>query len=167
MNFSKILKEKKDNSILIKQENSFPKKNNFLWLIKISDDKVLGKLIKWLENLECNFLVVTDSDLKSSKNIIIKKGCLNERVIWFDFVLCDNNIENLEEYIKKGITPIIFKDNYMASLLIEFDPIKNEWNSFIFNNYNEWSIFHALIRYLENSKFSFDNKNLIRNVLKI
>ncbi len=167
MNFSKILKEKKINSTLIKQENSFLKKNNFLWLIKISDDKVLKDLLPGLTELGCNFVVVSDLDLKRTKNIVIKKECLDEKVIGFDFIICDNECEWLDFYFEKWITPIIFKENYLSSLLNEFDPIKNEWNCFIFERYNQWSIFYALIRYLENSKFSFDNKNLIRNVLKI
>jgi hypothetical protein len=45
--------------------------------------------------------------------------------------------------------------------------MKSEGNAFLYDMYDEWSIFYALIKYVENTKFPFDNKALIENVYKI
>jgi hypothetical protein len=66
-----------------------------------------------------------------------------------------------------GVAPIVGSTHPIASLLSEFNPIKNEWNSFLFQELNTYSVFAAITRYLENYKFSMDNKNLIRNILSI
>ena len=43
--------------------------------------------------------------------------------------------------------------------------MKDEGNAYLYDEDNEWSVFYALARYLENYKISFDNKNLVKNVL--
>ena len=45
--------------------------------------------------------------------------------------------------------------------------MKNIWNSYLYDTLNEWSIFYSIVRYLENYKYTYDNKSLIRNVLDI
>jgi hypothetical protein len=45
--------------------------------------------------------------------------------------------------------------------------MKNEGNSFYYEESNHWSIFYSIVRYMENYKFPFDNKNLIKNVLAV
>jgi len=55
----------------------------------------------------------------------------------------------------------------LSALLKEFNPMKGEGNAFIYEKENIWCIFYAFIRYLENSKFPFDNKILVQNVIKL
>jgi hypothetical protein len=76
-------------------------------------------------------------------------------------------VENLSKYLKLWIVPIISANNTLKSVLREFNPMKNEWNAYIFQENNEWHIFYAIARYLENSKFPFDNKNLTKNVIEL
>jgi hypothetical protein len=68
----------------------------------------------------------------------------------------------MTKYIKKWITPIVLKNKEF----IEFNPLKNEWNAFFYETLDKWSIFYTIVRYMENYKFPFDNKNLVTNLLK-
>ena len=70
-------------------------------------------------------------------------------------------------YIEKWITPIVLRKNNISTNLTEFNPLQNEWNSFFYEELNKWSIFYSIVRYMENFKFPFDNKNLVKNVLKV
>jgi hypothetical protein len=45
--------------------------------------------------------------------------------------------------------------------------MKNEGNSYFYDSESKWLVFWAIIRYMENYKFPFDNKNLVKNVLKV
>lgn len=167
MNFSQIWKEKKRTSLIIKEEYNLPKKNKLNWLVVLNNKDILVDLIDALWNLEANFVVVTDLNLATAKNVVLEKEIHRNLTIWFDFIICDNEIYSLAEYLKQGIVPIITEENYMSSILSEFNPIKNTWNSFLYKGENKWTIFYSLIRYLENSKFPFDNKNLVKNVLSV
>jgi hypothetical protein len=69
--------------------------------------------------------------------------------------------------LQAWIVPIISSKNPLNSILKEFNPMRNEWNSYLFEQDDRWAIFYALVRYLENFKFPFDNKNLVKNVLNI
>jgi hypothetical protein len=51
--------------------------------------------------------------------------------------------------------------------LTEFNASKVEWNAFIFESNALCDIYYAIIRYLENYKFPYDNKALVKNVLDI
>ena len=71
----------------------------------------------------------------------------------------------MEKYLKNWIVPIISKNSYYTKTLQEFNPIKSEWNSFFYEEENKWCIFSWIIKYIENYKFPFDNKTLLKNTL--
>jgi hypothetical protein len=71
------------------------------------------------------------------------------------------------EYFKNGIIPIIYNSNHISGILTEFNASKVEWNAFIFESNALCDIYYAIIRYLENYKFPYDNKALVKNVLDI
>jgi len=164
MNFSEILREKKQVSDNIKNLYTMPKKNKSIWLIKIENISILEKLQEWLRYLPANFIIESNNtsikeydNIKSSNNISkLKSG--------FDFIVCDENIENLNDYFSLWIVPIIINTSHISAILSEFNPLKNEWNSYLFKEENEYDIYYAIIRYLENFKFPFDNKNLVKNI---
>ncbi len=167
MGFSQLMKEKKKYSKLIKEEYDFPRKNKLNWLVVLNDKDLLVDFVDALWSLDANFVVVTDFKLKTFKNVCLKEQIKREMSVGFDFILCDDDISSLWDYMNEGIIPITSKNNHMSSILKEFDPIRNTGNCFLYEGNNKWSIFYALIRYLENSKFSFDNKNLVKNVLEV
>jgi hypothetical protein len=71
------------------------------------------------------------------------------------------------KFFNKWVVPIILKDHHITNLLSEFNAKRSQWNSFIFDNNNLCDIYYAVIRYLENYKFPFDNKTLVKNILAI
>ena len=167
MSLAQILKEKKKHSSFIKQEYNLPQKNNLNWLILINDEKLLIEFIESLSVLNANFIITSELKQETPENVVITKEINNKNTIWFDFIICDDKIDGLSEYLREWVVPIISENSHMSSILKEFNPVKNTWNSFLYKEDNKWSIFYSLIRYLENSKFPFDNKNLIKNVLEI
>jgi len=164
MNFSEILREKKQISDNIKNLYCLPKKHKALWLIKIEDISILEKLQEWLKFLPANFIIESnEKSLVEYDNIQISNNTDKLR-IGFDFIVCDENIEDLNDYISKWVVPIIINTSHLSAILAEFNPLKNEWNSYLFKEENEYDIYYAIIRYLENFKFPFDNKNLVKNI---
>jgi hypothetical protein len=61
--------------------------------------------------------------------------------------------------------PIVSSNNYLSSLLKEFDAKASSGNAFLYDNMDSYSVFYALIRYLENKKFPYDNKILVKNLV--
>ena len=167
MIFSEILKEKKQISDNIKNLYSLPKKNKSIWLIKLKNTDLLKPLIDGLKYLPSNFIIESNSINEEEYNNIKFSNNTNKLRIGFDFLVCDEEIEELNDYLSKWIVPIIINTSHLSSILKEFNPIKNEWNSYLFKENNQYDIYYAIIRYLENYKFPFDNKNLVKNVCEM
>jgi hypothetical protein len=153
----------------LKNKFSLSKKNKFLWLVRLQNKTLIKSLRDGLLVLPASFVIEIEGvpTEKLWENIIATGKIHNNELVGFDFLICDNDINNLDKFLSYWVVPIILQDNILGSLLTEFNPMKNEWNSYIFKNLDKWSIFYAVIRYLENSKFPFDNENLVKNVLKI
>lgn len=168
MNLSELLEEKRKNNSLLKG-NYFPKsKAKAIALVNISDKNIVDKLLEWLNVIPANFVFISNEEIKSEyQNIVFIKKYPIDIESWFDFIIADNEVDNLKNFITKWITPIISENNYLSSMLEEFNPIKVSWNSYLYKEENEWCIFYAIIRYLENYKFPYDNRNLIKNLLEI
>lgn len=168
MTLAQILKEKKEISNNLKTKYKLPKKNKALWLIKLTNKTLLQKLYFWLANLPIDFVVIWDfwkvGIDEQFKNIYVDKEIKNEYLKWFDFCVFDSEITDLTKYSENAITPILPENNHLSAIVKEYQPMKNEWNWYLYKDVNEWSIFHAIARYLENYKISFDNKNLVKNV---
>lgn len=166
MTFANLVKEKKAASITLVNKYSFPKTNKALWVVKLSDKKVLKKLLKWMSTLKTNFIVVSNESFDIKSNNIQYTSGDDFLDTGLDFIICDHEIGGICDCFSKGIAPIVIKNSPMDSLLSQFDPMKNEWNAYIYDELNEWCIFTTLIRYLENYKFTFDNKNLVKNIFE-
>lgn len=169
MNTTTIFSDKKSNSEKIKKQYGILMKYKPVWLIILSDSNILSELIEWLKTLQSGVIVYSKTlwEIKLSENVVVTSNIDEQLLVWFDFVLCDDEIQNLWKYLEKWIVPIVTRKNHMSSLLREFNPLKNEWNAFFYDETNVWNIFYSLIRYLENYKFPFDNKNLVNNILKV
>jgi len=168
MTLTQILKDKKQNSNELKTKFKLPKKNKALWLIKLTNKSLLQKLYFWLANLPIDFVVVWDFGKEwideQFKNIYIKNKILDKDLIWFDFCIFDSEITDITKFNKNAIVSILPEDNHFKSIMQEYNPMKNEWNCYLYSQNNEWSIFYSIARYLENYKISFDNKNLVKNI---
>lgn len=169
MNLAQILKEKTKKNLELKKKYNLSNKNKALGLVKLENKDLLKDLRDWFLELDISFIVEINwaENEKLWENIIAVSKLNESDIIWFDFLLCDNEITHLNNYLEKWITPIIIKKNSLKNILVDFNPMKNEWNAFFFEKENKWCIYSALVRYMENYKFPFDNKNLVKNILKI
>lgn len=162
-----ILKNKKEAKEKIITDLKLPKKNKALGIVCLKNSKTLEKLVEGLKILPANFIIHSKEEYTLAKNIVFLED-IPKNIEGADFIIVCNNTVGLSQYFSAGVAPIVSVDNSFGSLLIEFNAVKNIGNAFLFNDCsNEWQIFYALSRYLENFKFSFDNKNLVKNVLSI
>ncbi len=159
-----IFQRKKGEHDKVIKNLSLPQ-NKLIWILHLADTNTIKKITEGLKTLPVSFIIY--GKWKNEGSIVYQEEFSEDILIGADFLIADSHTTDLEKYMKAGVTPIISKSNYLSSLLSEFNPIKNEGNAFIYEQDNEWQIFYALCRYLENSKFSFDNQNLVNNVTKI
>lgn len=169
MDLNMVIKEKKEKNILLKKKFGLPTKDKALWLIKINNKILIKDLRDGLLVLPAWFVLEipwVDTE-KLGENIVATAKIEENDLIWFDFIVCDDSIDSLNKYLELWVSPIISTKNHLNSILKEFNPVKNEGNSYLFESLDKWSIFYSIVRYLENFKFPFDNKNLVKNVINL
>lgn len=168
MPLSELLKEKHTISSNIKKKHKFPARNKALWLIYIKNASLLDKLSEWLCNLPASFLVVVDTQKKSvHRNIAYTNKIPDFELLGFDFVVGDSELVQIGDYLKNGVVPVIPRNNSMGTVLSDYNAAKSEGNSFLYELENEWDVFYTIARYLENYKFPYDNKSLVKNVFEV
>jgi len=169
MDLNTVIKEKKEKNTEIKKRLGLIQKHKALGLVKITNKALIKDLRDWFLVLPSSFVIQVDwVDVEKLWNNIVATWSIDKNdFIGFDFILCDEDIENLNIYLENGVAPIINSDTHMSAILKEFNPMKNEWNSYLFSNNDKWTIFYSIVRYLENHKYAFDNKNLVKNVFSI
>lgn len=168
MEINRILKEKKEKKLQIVRKYWLLQKNKCLWLVKLTDKNLIKNLRDWFLALP-TWIILEIPWVKNEKiwkNIIATSQIEENDLIWFDFIISDQWIEYLNKYLEKWITPIINNNSGVSAIFQEFNPVKNTWNAYIYDDLNKWSIFYSLVKYLENFKFPYDNKNLVNNILK-
>lgn len=168
MPLSELLKEKHSIAQNIKKKYKLPAKNKALGLIYIKNEVLLDKLSQWLQNLPANFVIVVEtSKVSENKNITYVNKLPDFWLLGFDFVVWDSHLVQIWNYLKNGVVPVIPKENSMWSVLSDYNAAKSEGNSFLYELENEWDVFYSIARYLENYKFPYDNKNLVKNVFEV
>ncbi len=169
MDINAVIKEKKEKNTIMKKRFWLLLKHKSLWLIKLTNKSLIKDLRDGLLVLPSCFIVYVEwiEHEKLWNNIVATWNIQEQDLIGFDFIVCDENIENINSYFEKWITPLMPHKSHINSILKEFNPIKNDGNSYLFEITDKWAIFYALVRYLENYRFPFDNKNLVKNVLSI
>ena len=166
MQVSEIIQKKREKKDSLKQEYKLPKKFKPLGIIDLQNEDLTWKLIEWLSHLPVNFIVIWKNNDSSKYNNIVNENDLSgEKLFWIDFIIW-NWDENIKKYFKYGIAPVILSTSECGKTLSEYDPIQNEWDSYQYDKSNEWDIFYALVRYLENYKFPMDNRNIVKNIIE-
>lgn len=162
-----IFIEKKKYSKVLKDFFNFKTKNKATWLIVVKEKEEIDFLLEWLEILSCDFIIKTEKEIQEKINLIKANDLNKDLLLWIDFVVADNNSEWLSELFNSWVTPIIPNNNHLSSIMKEFDPLSSEWNCYLYEDKNKWSMYYAIIRYLENYKFPYDNRNLVKNVVSL
>lgn len=168
MPLAELLKEKHTIAQNIRKKYKLPAKNKALWLIYIKNEILLDKLSEWLQNLPANFVIVVETKkVSENKNIVYVNKVPDFGLLGFDFVVGDSHLIQIGNYLKNWVVPVIPKNNSMGTVLSDYNAAKSEWNSFLYELENEWDVFYTIARYLENYKFPYDNKNLVKNVFEV
>ncbi len=166
MNITDIMSNKSIQRDILKTKYNLPKRTKILVWISFSDDTVTQKLIEGLEILPANFIIFWENKIwKDYKNIAFEKNIENLNFEWIDGVLWQCDSMKLEELMKAWVTPLVNENCYLWKILSEFHPGRAEGNAYIFEKDSSWSAYYALVRYLENHKFPYDNRNLVKNVV--
>jgi len=165
MNFSELLEQKTTHRDKIKGEYKLPKRSKILVWVHFNDEKVSKKLLDWLAILPANFIVF-GSDVKEhdGKNIAFKDSHEDFDMTGIDAMLCSCDDIKLEKIMEIWVVPIVNEKSYLGKILSEFHPGRAEGNAYLYEKTSHWSAYYALIRYLENHKFPYDNRNLVKNV---
>lgn len=86
---------------------------------------------------------------------------------WYDAVITDGSSWlDLVSLMQHAVVPIVARTHSLIDSLREFDPMKFEWNAFIYDMINPYLIFEKLVRYLENIRYPGDKRTLLSNVGK-
>jgi len=136
-------------------------------LVVLKDEKLINSLLDGLQILSCDFVVCTEKKFKKYTNIATDSTVKHDLLKGFDGIITDNDTENLITFFKSGVVPILPENNHLAGILKEFDPLESEGNSFFYKKDNVWSLYLGIVRYLENYKFPYDHKNLVKNIASI
>ncbi len=168
MTINTILSKKSENKEKIKKLLGIRSKKRALWYI-CSHVNVTDDFLEGLSYCEADFVVFQDiSHLTQKDNVHhVFLQDIEDIISGFDFFVCNGQSENIQWLLKQWVIPIAYKENYLSGLLHEFNPIKWEGNCFLFEAENKWSMYSSLIKYLENYKFPYDNKNLVKNTVQI
>ncbi len=62
------------------------------------------------------------------------------------------------------VVPIVPSQSPYSAKLSEFNPMRFEGNAFLFDKVNQYQMFAALVRYLENIRYPGDKRTLVKNV---
>ena len=161
-----ILKEKNANKDILLADYNLKNKKLPVGLIKLNSELIDLVLIDALKILPANFIISWKNDnFDNNSNIAFLDE--NFKNSGFDFIVCDESENNITDFLKKWVVPVIWKSNNLSAILKEFDAAKVEWNAFIFENNALCDVYYAIIRYTENFKFPYDNKALVKNVLSV
>ena len=128
--------------------------------LHVDDDFITG-----LAECNADFVFTAWEEMLGNNIRTVNSDVIAGKIEGFDFFLCSGESEWLQDFLEKGVVPIIHKKNTLSSLLKDFNPIKWEGNAFLYEENNKWSVYAALVKYLENYKFPYDNKNLVKNIM--
>jgi hypothetical protein len=167
MDYSQIAETKTKARDAIKNAHNLPRRPKILIGVTLGKEGLSEEIIAGLAILPVNFVVFSQAKIQlwDVKNIALEDSLEAIDSYGIDAILCSCKNVKLEELMKKWVVPIVNEKNYLWKILSEFSPARGEGNSYLYEEGNLWSAYYALVRYLENLKFPYDNRNLVKNVL--
>ncbi|KKP35947.1 MAG: Glycogen synthase [Candidatus Peregrinibacteria bacterium GW2011_GWA2_33_10] len=130
----------------------------------------LEDFLKALKHLNIDIIVnpFFHKDLKKHlPNLNVYEDNLKEQALKYsDFSLFLSDDKHILNSVKSAFlnasVPVFYNFKNYSDILIDYNPVKETGNCFMFKNFNKWEIFEALIRAIENHKFSWDWQNIVR-----
>lgn len=165
MNFSELIEQKTQHRDTLKEKYKLPKRSKILIWVHFKEEKITKKLLDGLTILPANFIVFGEDEKNDGeKNIAFEQSHNGFDMTGLDAMLCSCDDIKLENIMEVGVVPIVNEKNYLGKILSEFHPWRAEGNAYLYEKHSFWSAYYALARYLENHKFPYDNRNLVKNV---
>ena len=166
MSITDIISKKTEHRDALKLKYDLPKRSKILVGVYFSNEKLSKKILDGLEILPANFVIFDYKfEKEERKNIAFEKTHKGFDMEGIDAILCDCEDIKLEKLMETGVVPLVNENNYLWKILQEFHPGRAEWNAYLYEKWSHWSAYYALVRYLENHKFPYDNRNLVKNVV--
>ncbi|MCH8518227.1 hypothetical protein LAT59_00475 [Candidatus Gracilibacteria bacterium] len=166
MNISELFTSKTEARDILKDRYNLPKRSKVLIALSFTDSDITNFLLPGLEVLPVNFIIFGKGiSTIQAKNITYIDSKENFDMMGVDAIFgnCEDII--LEKKMRLGVVPIMNQKNYLGKILSEFQPARGEGNAYLYEDNSPWSAYYALIRYIENHNFPYDNRNLVKNVV--
>ena len=77
-----------------------------------------------------------------------------------DVLICPSTSPDAQAAIKQALANNVVPIALSQSGLMNYDPVQECGNAFVFNQLSPWSLFASIVRALENFKFPYDWKNI-------
>ena len=119
------------------------------------DPKELVDLGPALQSLNAR-VTILGHKIKGLKSVFSLEQALEEADIWL--ILDEKPPKEFNDLIEKGIVPVLQAGVHQKA--VNYNPVAEEGNAFLFEKNEIWSIHHALVRATENFAFSYDWGNL-------
>ncbi|MEK7673101.1 MAG: hypothetical protein AAB373_04410 [Patescibacteria group bacterium] len=166
-----FLKQKRETKKQVAGKFNFSEKHPLLVIVL---DKELSKkneeYLKFLldgtahVNLQVVILADTNFEIFNTPHTIVlpyNRGNRNLLIQAADMALCFD-FNDVEEMLLNGTIPISMPRGEIA----DYNPNRENGNSFVFKKENYWSIFATIVRALETFKFPYDWNHIIRQGLE-
>lgn len=151
---------KKDFSELLKEKKDFRK--NFFKQYKIP--KTARAIV--VNNLENEKIRKSITDACLSVDIFVIENNSDLDFLGIDAIISDKIDKNFITNISDNLViPIML--NPKDKIFKEFNPMKFEWNAFLFEKIELFSIFEKISRMLENSLYIGDRRTLLKNIFAL
>lgn len=119
-------------------------------------------LVLWIGSIKYQKLFAEIEEQNKDKIQILENSELNKRKIYaasnisLIFNKSSNNMLELKNLLAYGVVPVALED----PILTDYNPITESGNAFIFSKENKWLFFAAIVRAIENFKFTYDWQNI-------
>lgn len=125
------------------------------------DKRLVEALMPALKELNAN-IAMLGSQIKSQgvHNAFSVEEALEEAHLWV--VLTDKLPEEFNMLVERGVVPVM--KTLVHKEAENYNPTQETGNAFLFDKLNEWQVYGAMIKALENYKFPYDWQNLKNNV---
>lgn len=148
--FSELLKEKKDFRKNFFKQYKIPKTARAIVVNNLENEKIRKSITEACLSVDI-FVIENNSDLD---------------FLGIDAIIADKIDKNFIANISDNLViPIIL--NPKDKIFKEFNPMKFEWNAFLFEKIELFSIFEKISRMLENSLYIGDRRTLLKNIFAL
>ncbi|EKE27999.1 MAG: hypothetical protein ACD_3C00111G0016 [uncultured bacterium (gcode 4)] len=150
----------------LKTQFNFNRTVGSIWIVAIENEKIRNFLLEWISEIWLSAIAIWKNSWVEFKNIAFLDKINSNSLQWFDFFVYDNEMDGIDvvKFMWAWIVPIMPVENTYSWMIKDFNPMKFEWNWFLWKSDSAFCIFEKIISYIENIKFPEDKRVLLKNV---